>query len=231
MAHVGDRTKGLDAIAGGIAHDFNNVLQIIAGNLAMISRELGEDSVARRHVASAMAGVDMGTSLARRVLRKEASQEAPASAIDLSAVLLSMRGLVSDAVGEQVSVRFDIPDARLMVQVQDADVQNVVLNLAINAAHAMAGSGDLQIAINEDGPQGVVLSMTDDGCGMAAEIAARVFDTGFTTKGEAGYGLGLAGVRRFAEEAGGTVSLETAIGCGTTIRVHLPVAPCRGTGI
>jgi signal transduction histidine kinase len=216
MAHVGDRTKGLDAIAGGIAHDFNNVLQIIAGNLAMISRELGED---------------MGTSLARRVLRKEASQEAPASAIDLSAVLLSMRGLVSDAVGEQVSVRFDIPDARLMVQVQDADVQNVVLNLAINAAHAMAGSGDLQIAINEDGPQGVVLSMTDDGCGMAAEIAARVFDTGFTTKGEAGYGLGLAGVRRFAEEAGGTVSLETAIGCGTTIRVHLPVAPCRGTGI
>ncbi|OHV16505.1 hypothetical protein BK022_11735 [Methylorubrum extorquens] len=212
---------------GSVAHDLNNVLQIISGNLALLSRKLEGNDAALRHVSRAMAGVDLGTRLAERVLRRSSTQAQVPASTDLAAAFLAMRPLIADTVGPSVDVTFQGSVSNVIASFDPAEFQNVVLNLAINARDAMKGRGSLVVAIDEDATDQfgeIIVSVSDTGCGMPPELIKRIFEPYFTTKGSGGTGLGLAAVKRFADDAGGRVAVQSRIGLGTTISLHLPIS-------
>lgn len=210
-------------VAGGVAHDMNNVLQIIAGNLALLARDLGEHPAARRHMAGAMAGVQMGTRLAQAFLGRAAE----GTLLDLREVLVSMRLPIASAVGESVEVTYDIPSIEFRSPVDAAALEHVVLNLAINGRDAMGGAGRLRISLSSEliaGSAFNTICVADTGSGMSPELVAKVFEPHFTTKGSRGTGLGLAGVARFVEDAGGDVVVDSEIGRGTRMTIRIPAA-------
>jgi len=223
-------------LACSLAHDLNNVLQIISGNLAMLSRETTSDGVASRRIASAMAAVALGASLTRKVLDHRDLGEPGAAHIDLRTACLDVLCLIEDATGPDVDVRFDIDPNIHTVAVDGAALGHALLNLAINGRDAMNGRGLLSIAI-ENCPDGgigidaaVLVSVTDEGCGMAASIVERAFEPFMTTKpAGVGTGLGLSGVQDFATQAGATIVVESSPGEGTTIRLRLPCKSARAT--
>jgi len=213
-----------DLTASRIAHDINNVLQIISGNLALVAKEVGNDGAAARHIARALAGVDLGTKLARGVLEQRPSGRN--ADLDIRRFADRLPDLLESGIGADVTLEVEAW-ASGCIGVDAAELENVLLNLAINARDAMEGSGSLKVSIHRPKLQRdrIAISMTDTGCGMPASVAARVFDPYFTTKGRKGSGLGLCSVKHFAEASGGCVSLASEEGSGTTVTIELPFFP------
>jgi signal transduction histidine kinase len=204
------------------------VLQIIAGNLSLLARDMGEHPAARRHMDGAMAGVQMGTRLARTFLG--GVRDHTATVLDLRSALPAMRMALESAVGPDVLVICRAGDRASLCQVNAAAFENVMLNLAINARDAMAGEGELTIKLARETTSTSdhhVISIGDTGCGMTPDLVARAFEPFFTTKGEHGSGLGLTSVARFAEKCGGSVAVVSKVGVGTTIMVRIPVIEPR----
>ncbi len=217
-----------DPVEGRVAHDLRNILNIISGNLSLLARSVGEDPLARRHIDRAMAGVDLGTRLAGSVIggRRAACAQ---SQTDLVAIRQSLVNVIGDAAGEGVAVEIDMPPTLPMMAVERTALENVLVNLAVNARHAMGGSGSLRISFENHWSAGrrmIRMSVMDTGCGMSNEVIDRIFDPYFTTKGDAGSGLGLASVSRFVEGCGGAVEVESTVGFGTAIRISMPTVRC-----
>jgi len=210
-----------DAMAGSVAHDLNNILQIIGGNLSMLALELGDSKAAKRYIASALAGVDLGTRLARRTLTKGGIERLEAPHTDLKATLMATKQLVLDAVGDGVAVNFHVCDPLGPICIDHTELQNAIINLAINARDAMNGLGELTV-VAAGNRNGLAVSVSDTGCGMAPEVVAQAFQPLFTTKGVNGSGLGLAAVKRFVDESGGTVCISSRVGEGTTVNLRFP---------
>ena len=210
----------------GLAHDLRNILNIISGNLSLLARSVGDDPIARRHIDRAMAGVDLGTRLTRSVggvMQRRSTR----IGVDLHALRDSIESVVADAVGASVTAAVEIPPSVARIAVDRTALENAIVNLAVNAGHAMSGVGSLTITFGEvcaGGRTMVVMTVSDTGCGMPKHVADRIFDPYFTTKGDAGSGLGLAMVKRFADECGGSVEVESVVGRGTNIRISMPAA-------
>jgi signal transduction histidine kinase len=152
-------------------------------------------------------------------------------------VLVSMLGLLRHALGEKVVLETSIAEVLPTVRCDRGDLENVLLNLAINAREAMPGGGRLLIEVFADWTAGpvpgtVTISVSDTGCGMPAEVAAHAFERSFSTKSGSGpRGLGLAAVRQFACDLGGSANLQSEVGGGTSITLRLPPAdPTNGAG-
>jgi signal transduction histidine kinase len=211
-----------DLTMGRMAHDLRNVLQIISGNLALLSCKFGDDAAARKHIDRAIAGCDLGTRLTGDVLERGASFSGstciPSASADLEALLIA-------AAGPGVAVRLTIPARLAKAAAGMSDIQNTLINLAINARDAMEGRGVLNVSFaNVRGKRGdwIDLSVSDTGCGMPPEVVAKALEPFFTTKGRSGSGLGLASVKRFVDGCGGSLSIESEVGRGTTFRLRLP---------
>ena len=217
--------------AATAAHDFGNVLQCAVSALSICERQLrlrGEAELAAM-ITDAQGALRRATALA---LRLTGAGEPPQAAnlLHVPQVMASMMGLLRHALGERVVLETAIAEHLPALRCDRGALENVLLNLAINAREAMPGGGRLLIEASADRIAGslagtVTISVSDSGCGMPEEVAARAFERSFSTKSGSGpRGLGLAAVHQFARDLGGSAALQSKIGHGTSIRLRLPAA-------
>ena len=215
-----------------IAHDFRNMLQCATSALRVTRRRLidREEGGLAGTLTDALEAIDRASLLAHRLV-SAAPERRELHPILVQDVVLSMRSLLRHALGEGIRldtlVREDLPP--LLCDL--SELENAILNLAINGRDAMPGGGALIIEARECLTGGhaspcIALSVRDTGSGMTPEVAAQAFRAFFSTKGAShhGTGLGLSAVRRFAERLGGTAELRTRVPDGTCVTLHLPVA-------
>ncbi len=234
------QTQKLEAIgqlSGGIAHDFNNLLGVITGNIEMAALHAGPEE--RHYLDAAQRAADRGVALIFRLLTFARRQPMHPAPTDVAAVVGSMEELLERSLGEQVRVRVSAPDSLWTAMVDAHQLEAAVLNLALNARDAMPEGGMLVLEMQnltpreQRAPGGpalapgdyVVLSVSDNGTGMTAEVLEHAFEPFFTTKDVGkGSGLGLPMVYGFARQSGGTVTIDSEVGVGTTVRLYLPRA-------
>ena len=227
------KMEAVGQLTGGLAHDFNNMLTGILGNLDMLSRRIADGRMADagRFIDAASAAAARAASLTHRLLAFSRRQALDPRPLDVNTLVASMQDLLTRTLGEQVKLAVALaPD--LWPAFSDANqLENAILNLAINARDAMPGGGVLTIE-TENLPGAtpfVVLRVRDTGEGMSRDVVERAFEPFFTTKplGQ-GTGLGLSMVYGFVRQTGGDVRIESQLGVGTTIELRLPRAAGEG---
>ncbi|WP_082448188.1 MULTISPECIES: PAS domain-containing protein [unclassified Sphingomonas] len=226
-------------LTGGVAHDFNNLLQVIGGNLQLLGRDVAGNERAERRVANAMAGVSRGAKLASQLLAFGRRQALEPKVVNVTRFVQGMDDMLRRAIGEGVEIETVFAGGLWNTFIDPGQIENALLNLAINARDAMEGQGRLTIELSnahlddayartheEVVPgQYVMLAVTDTGSGMSPDIVAKVFEPFFSTKAEGkGSGLGLSMVYGFVKQSGGHVKIYSEIGHGTTIKLYLPRA-------
>ncbi len=233
------KMEAIGQLTGGIAHDFNNVLQGITGSPDMMQRRVdqGRPGEIGRHLASARRSVQRAAALTHRLLAFARQLPLDPMAVSLDKLTAGMEELIRRTVGPSVQVEVRLGDGLWLVWCDGGQLENALLNLAINARDAMADGGWLTISTGEvhlsaadlAGEDGtapgafVTVAVTDTGAGMVPEVMAHAFEPFFTTKpiGQ-GTGLGLSQLYGFVRQSGGVVRLESAPGRGTTVHVFLP---------
>ncbi|RSM65389.1 hybrid sensor histidine kinase/response regulator [Actinoplanes sp. ATCC 53533] len=230
-----ERLDSLGQLAGGIAHDFNNLLAVIAGYADMLSEELAPEHPGRADLEGIKQAAGRGSGLTRQMLIFSRLEPSQPEVLDLNAVVADMQRLLSRTLGEDIEVATHLEPTLPAVAMDRSKLEQVLMNALVNSRAAMPSGGQLTIATGlaaaiagatgQGDIPAVYLTITDTGCGMSAEVAARAFEPFYTTKGRGqGTGLGLATAYGAVTEAGGTISLESRVGYGTTLRVCLPVS-------
>ncbi|MBI1684148.1 PAS domain-containing protein [Caulobacter hibisci] len=221
------KIEAIGQLTGGVAHDFNNLLMVILGGLSMVDRP-GAPERRQRILDGMRQAAERGASLSRQLLAFARRQPLKAEPVDLRQQLAGMRDLLDRALRGDVHVETVLADDLWAIQVDPAELELVLLNLCVNARDAMPEGGTISI-VAENAPRAdgqgdfVRLTVRDTGVGMAKEVLARVFEPFFTTKeiGK-GSGLGLPQVYGFAEQSGGSVSVDSTVGRGTAVTLLLP---------
>ncbi len=231
------KMEAVGQLTGGIAHDFNNLLTVIAGNmeLAMSGEEIGPE--VEQRLTAALDGVSRGATLTQRLLAFSRKQALRPEVTDLRELIKGMSDLLHRTLREDIEIEI-IGGGRLwLCEVDQAQLENVLLNLAINARDAMPNGGKLTIETTNawldeefssqhfevEPGQYVLLAVSDTGVGMTPSIKAQVFDPFFTTKEEGkGSGLGLSMVYGFVKQSGGNIDIYSEVGEGTTVKIYLP---------
>lgn len=231
------KMEAVGQLTGGLAHDFNNLLTAISGNHEMLERRL-TDAAQRELLKEAQEATELGAQLAKRLLAFGRRTALKAEAIDLGAVAAGMADMIRRTLGATIELETLFEPGLPLTMCDPGQVENVLLNLAINARDAMPQGGRLIIetkaarldsayaAAHLEVTPGdyVLLSVTDTGTGMTEDVRRRAFEPFYTTKGPgAGSGLGLSMVHGFVKQSGGHVDIYSELGCGTTIRIYLPV--------
>jgi signal transduction histidine kinase len=232
--HQAQKMEAIGQLTGGVAHDFNNVLQIIGGNLQLLKLVGNLNDNARSRVDMALGGVERGAKLAAHLLAFARRQPLQSVVVDPGHLLREMDDMMRRVLGPSARVVTEIDPSLGSTMVDPNQLNNVLLNLAINARDAMAGSGTLTIrACNvapdderpPEVPQGnfVMIEVLDTGKGMPREILLRAFEPFFTTKPTGqGTGLGLSMAYGFVKQSGGELVLRSEVGRGTSVRIYLP---------
>lgn len=231
------KLEAIGRLTGGVAHDFNNVLQIVGSNLQLLQGRLDAQPDALRLLRAALDAVDRGAKLSSQLLAFARRQPLNPMPLNISQRVREMDELLRRALGEDIEIE-TVLAAGLWTTLVDANqLENVILNLSINARDAMPSGGRLTIetgnaALDESYTAGapdvapgqyVMLAVSDTGHGMPPEVAARAFEPFFTTKPEGkGTGLGLSMAYGFAKQSGGHIRIYSEPGAGTTIRLYLP---------
>ena len=233
------RIDAVGQLTGGIAHDFNNLLAIITGNLDLLREKLPDGSDPAEMADEALGAASRGAELVRRLLAFARKQHLEPTALDLNERLPSITALLRRTLGENIRIQVvPAPDLWLAF-VDPTQVDDTLVNLAINARDAMPNGGSLSIetanvALDEDYAdhhvevtpgEYVMLAVSDTGTGMTPETIARAFEPFFTTKEEGrGTGLGLSQVYGWVKQSGGHIKIYSELGHGTTIKLYLPRA-------
>ncbi|BBH66551.1 hypothetical protein ACTI_32360 [Actinoplanes sp. OR16] len=228
QAHRNQRLESLGQLAGGIAHDFNNMLGVILNyaNFVIEEAESADPDVAMiaADAKQVVKAGQRGTDLTHQLLafaRREVVRPQP---VDLNALITGIRELLDRTVGDQVSLLLRPEPGLPAVHCDPAQIEQMLVHLALNARDAMPSGGNLVIDTGRAGDQ-VRLRFTDSGRGMAADVLDRAFEPFYTTKGSAeGSGLGLATVYGIVTQAGGEVAITSEVGLGTTVTVLLPAS-------
>ena len=233
-------SQKMDAIgqlAGGIAHDFNNLLTVISGYCELLRDELGPDSHHQTDLIEIERAADRAASLTRQLLAFSRRQILEPRVLSLSDSLNGMEPMLKRLIGEQIKVLVRTPPDIGHVQADPGQIEQVVLNLAINARDAMPEGGTLLLELTDivldesytrrhvDAAEGlhVMLAVSDTGTGMDAATASRVFEPFFTTKPQGkGTGLGLSTVHGIVKQSGGSIEVYSEPGRGTTFKIYLP---------
>jgi len=222
------RSQSLRAIgqmAGGVAHDFNNILFVLRGNVELLLEDLPPASLARAEAIEIGHAADRAAAVTRKLLQFSRREVVRPVTVDLNAVLGDLEPVLRQFASSGIEIRFEYAAAPAQVVIDRAQIEQVVLNLSMNARDAMAGGGLLKIRTGHTGGD-VLLEIEDNGAGMDEATRARLFEPFFTTKppGE-GIGLGLATVHGIVTNAGGRVQVETVQSRGTLFTVFLPRSP------
>src|SRR3954454_14410879 len=229
------KMEAVGQLTGGIAHDFNNMLAVVVGGIDLALRRLNG---ARREVMirlnNAMEGATRAPALTRRLLSFARSEPLLPERVDSKDLIGGMSDLLDRTLGERIRVEIDIAADTWPIYVDSHQLENAIVNLAVNARDAMDGQGmmriatqNVKLAANEVGDiragDYVKISVTDTGCGMPPEVIERAFEPFFTTKPVGkGTGLGLSQIFGFAHQSGGEVGIESQVGRGTTVSIYLP---------
>ena len=231
------KMEAIGNLTGGVAHDFNNVLQVIAGNLQLLSVEAPGNARVQHRIAAATRAVQRGSTLAAQLLAFARRQQLSPAVVNPTRLVRGMSEMLHRALGEAIKVETRLADDLWNVQVDRNQLENALLNLAINARDAMRGNGVLTISANNvtlaqtqrqgrDQPAPgdyLVFSVTDTGVGMPPEVVEHVFEPFFTTKPDGhGTGLGLSMVFGFVKQSGGHIAIDSAVGRGTTVQLYFP---------
>jgi PAS domain S-box-containing protein len=236
------KMEAVGQLTGGLAHDFNNLLTVISGNLEMLEGRIGR-GVHSELLQEAREATELGAKLANRLLAFGRRQPLSPKPLDLNALVRGIMDLLRRSLGERIEIDVQLAPVLPTTMADPGQVENALLNLAINARDAMPDGGSLVIEtasefidrdyavmhpVHEAG-QYVMLALTDTGQGMSPEVRERAFEPFFTTKGPgSGSGLGLSMVYGFVKQSGGHVHLYSEVGHGTTVRIYLPVHEAGG---
>ncbi|HWV07763.1 PAS domain S-box protein [Ralstonia sp.] len=236
------KMEALGKLTGGVAHDFNNVLQVLRGNLELLESRHGRDGWSAERLSNAIDAVDRGAKLAAQLLAFGRQQPLTPVVINPARQLRDMDDLLRRALGEAIEIESVVAGGLWNIAVDPHQLENVILNLAINARDAMPEGGKLTLELSNatlddeyvmpvpdvSAGQYVMLAVTDTGTGMSPQVLEQAFDPFFSTKPEGeGTGLGLSMAYGFVKQSGGHIRLYSEDGEGTTVRVYLP----RSTGM
>ena len=230
-------------LTGGIAHDFNNLLTVMVGNLEMLNRRLKatgrNDSQSAEYLKTTSEAVDIGAKLVQHLLGFSRRQALNPRRVNLNNLVEGMMPLVRTSLGKSIEMQLSLNPAIPAAFADEVQLQNALLNLAVNARDAMPNGGTLQISTDEvfadeafvsahpnaSAGHYLVLSVEDTGSGIAKADLAKVVEPFFTTKEVGkGSGLGLSMVYGFAKQSNGFLLIDSLIGVGTAVRVYMPVA-------
>ncbi len=236
LRHV-QKMEAIGRLAGGIAHDFNNVLGVIFGYCSMLMDKLESESALYPLAAQISKSVQRGATLTRQLLAFSRQQVLQPQVIDINAHFKGFEGLLRRVIGEDIHLSVVSRNADLHLRADPDQLEQVMMNLVVNARDAMPSGGKLTIETSElcvdeeyctrnpDAKPGdyVMIAISDTGCGMDRETLARVFEPFFTTKEQGkGTGLGLATVYGIVKQSGGHVTVYSEVGHGTTFKILMP---------
>jgi PAS domain S-box-containing protein len=226
------KLEAVGRLTGGIAHDFNNMLSVVIGNLDLLKRSIQGNEKAERRVRMALESAQHCADLTYRLLTFSRRQALHVSTFDVASLMPGLLELMRRTLGENINANFRADGEIWPIQVDRAQFEAALLNLAVNARDAMPDGGDLTITIEnkviEEGKsiapgEYVMIAVSDTGIGMPPEVIERVFEPFFTTKESGkGTGLGLSMVYGFVQQCHGRIEVESAPNVGTTIRIFLP---------
>ena len=229
------KMEAVGQLTGGIAHDFNNMLAVVVGGIDLARRRLnGPRREVMTHLTNAMEGATRAAALTRRLLSFARSEPLMPERVDSAVLVGGMSELLDRTLGERIKVVTDLSDDAWPVFVDPHQLENAIVNLAVNARDAMDGQGTLTIRSRNETVEAnqvgdiragdyLVIEVCDTGCGMTSEVRERAFEPFFTTKEVGkGTGLGLSQIFGFAHQSGGEVGIESEVGKGTTVSIYLP---------
>ncbi|MDH3629730.1 MAG: ATP-binding protein [Gammaproteobacteria bacterium] len=234
------RAQKMDAVGqltGGIAHDFNNILGIVLGNLELMKRVVSKDEKALSHLEAAYKGANRGKELTRKLLGFSRTTTGLAKIVSLNEFIEGMKDLIRKSPTVSIDTKILLEEDLWRVKIDPGDLEDVILNLSLNAFDSMPAGGEIVITtanqvIDENdvhsNPQAksgefVMLSVRDNGQGMTPEIRKKAMEPFFTTKeASKGTGLGLSMVYGFVKRSGGHIKIDSEPGVGTDIKLYLP---------
>jgi two-component system NtrC family sensor kinase len=240
------KMEAVGRLSGGIAHDFNNMLTVILGNIDMASRRIGDDNPRiQRLLDSARQASERAATLVQRLLAFSRQHPQEVKAVDINRLVQSMSDLLRRTIDETIAVETVLAGGLWKIAVDANQLENAILNLAVNARDAMPNGGRLTIETSNSyldeayvaahsetfaAGQYVLLAVTDSGAGMSREVRERAFEPFFTTKPSGmGTGLGLSMVYGFIQQSNGHIKIYSEPGEGTTIKLYFPrIAEQRG---
>jgi PAS domain S-box-containing protein len=231
------KMESIGQLTGGIAHDFNNLLQVVSGNLQLLGKDIAGNPEAEKKVGNALEGVARGSKLASQLLSFGRRQALEPKVVNIGRFVSGMEELMRRTLGEAIEIETIRSGGLWNTFVDVVQVENAILNLAINARDAMEGNGKLTIEVGNafldheyarhhddiKAGQYVMLAVSDTGSGIPADVLSKVFDPFFTTKPVGkGTGLGLSMVYGFIKQSGGHIKLYSEVGEGTTVKLYFP---------
>ena len=222
------KMEAIGRLAGGVAHDFNNLLTIITGYSDMMLEQLNHEDPLREKLEEVRKASERAGALTRQLLAFSRKQVLKPEVLSLNAVVQDLEKMLRRVIGEDIELAISLSSDLANTRADRGQIEQVILNLAVNARDAMREGGRLSLETRNvetgiDPVSHVLLRLTDTGCGMDEEIIAQIFEPFFTTKGEGkGTGLGLSTVYGIVKQSGGTIQVASKPGKGTTFEILFP---------
>jgi signal transduction histidine kinase len=232
------KMESIGRLAGGVAHDFNNMLGVIMGHAEMAMLESEDNSLVVSDLENIMSAAKRSADLTQQLLAFARKQAILPKVLDLNSVVSGMLKMLRRLIGENLELKFKLCESRMMVKIDPAQLDQILVNLVINAREAVSANGKIIIETSVfriadkdlSGRLGLaagnyaLLSVSDNGCGMAPEVLDQIFEPFFTTRPEGrGTGLGLSTVYGIVQQNSGVISAYSEEGRGTTIKIYLPL--------
>ena len=233
----GQKMEAIGQLTGGMAHDFNNILQVIQANLDLVRGDVGTAPAALARLQSAATAAERGAGLTQQLLAFARRQPLEPQPTAVGKLVSGLATLLRQALGERVVPEFVIAQDAWNARIDPGQLENAILNLAINARDAMPEGGSVRVEVSNatldrryaqihpDVTPGayVLIDVSDTGVGMPSDVVAQAFDPFFTTKQDGkGTGLGLSMVYGFVSQSNGHIRIDSAIGQGTSVKLYLP---------
>ncbi|MFQ5534973.1 MAG: PAS domain S-box protein [Sphingomonadales bacterium] len=231
------KMEAVGQLTGGIAHDFNNLLAVVLGNLELLGDELGDNQRLNERIQQAMNAANRGVTLTHRLLAFSRKQVLNPQSTNVNELIDSMLDILRSSLGETIEIEFNGDDTLWPTHIDPDQLENALLNLAVNARDAMPDGGKLIIETENAkldecyarehsevvAGEYTLLAVSDTGCGMAPAVLQHIMEPFFTTKPAGkGSGLGLAMIYGFVKQSGGHINIYSEVGIGTTVRIYLP---------
>jgi PAS domain S-box-containing protein len=233
----GQKMEATGQLTGGMAHDFNNILQVIQANLDLMKGAVNSNPAMLARLHAAAAAADRGARLTQQLLAFARRQPLVPQPTNVARLVTDLADLLRNSLGERIAMQLRVTDDPWNARIDPGQLENAILNLAINARDAMPEGGTVTVevanatldrryaALHPDVTPGpyVMVAVDDTGTGMPPEVAAQAFDPFFTTKRDGkGTGLGLSMVYGFVRQSNGHIRIDSAIGQGTSVKLYLP---------
>ena len=216
------KMEAIGQLAGGVAHDFNNLLTAITGNAELLLHELGETGPGHEEVVEIRRAVDRASFVTRGLPAFSRKQVLQPQVLDVNDVIRGLTRLLQRLIGEDILLEAELAPAPAVVLADPAQLEQVLVNLVVNARDAMPAGGTITLRTWQEGAE-VLTSVIDTGLGMTADVRERMFEPFFTTKAQGkGTGLGLSTVLGIVTQSGGRIACDSTVGRGTTFTIAFP---------